>query len=44
MGSNAMATDKDHSVLLIEQGARRIVHLDASLKSSPFLEKFEVST
>ena len=41
MGSNAMATDKDHSVLLIEQGARKIVRLDKDLKASLFLEKFE---
>jgi len=41
MGSNAMATDKDHSVLLIEQGARRIARLDKNLKASPILEKFE---
>ena len=41
MGSNAMITDKDGSVLLIEQGARQIVHLDKNLKATPFLGKFE---
>ena len=41
MGSNAMIQDKDGSVLLIEQGARRIVRLDKNLKASPFLYKFE---
>ena len=41
MGSNAMITDKDGSVLLIEQGARQIVHLDKNLKATPFIQKFE---
>jgi gluconolactonase len=40
MGSNAMAADKDGSVLLIEQGSRKIVHLDKNLKASLFLDKF----
>jgi gluconolactonase len=41
MGSNAMVTDKDGTVLMIQHGARRIVRLDAQLKIMPFLERFE---
>lgn len=41
LGSNAMATDKDGSVLLVQQGGRKIVHLDAKLKSTPFLERYQ---
>lgn len=41
MGSNGMAADKDGSVLLIEQGARRIVKLKADKSRTPVLDKFE---
>lgn len=41
MGSNAMAADKDGSVLLIEQGARRITRWKKDNSRTPFLEKFE---
>jgi gluconolactonase len=41
MGSNAMAADKDGSVLLIEQGARRIVRLKSDKSRTPFLDKYE---
>jgi gluconolactonase len=41
LGSNAMAPGKDHTVLLIEQGARRIVRLDGSMKKTVLLDKFE---
>ncbi len=40
-GSNAMAADKDGSVLLIEQGARKIVRLHKDGSKSLFLDKFE---
>jgi gluconolactonase len=41
LGPNAMATDKDGSVLLAQHGARRIVRLDASFGIKPFLETYE---
>jgi gluconolactonase len=41
MGSNAMAADKDGSVLLIEQGARRITRWKQDNSRTPLLEKFE---
>jgi gluconolactonase len=41
LGSNAMATDKDGSVLLVQQGGRRIVRLDAQLKPTPFLVTYQ---
>jgi gluconolactonase len=41
LGSNAMATDKDGSVLLVQQGGRKIVRLDAKLKPTPFLETYQ---
>jgi len=41
MGSNAMVTDKDHSVLLIQHGKRRIARLDKNLTASTFLDRFE---
>jgi len=40
-GSNAMATDKDGSVLMIQQGGRRIVRLDSKFNMTTFLDKFE---
>jgi len=40
MGSNAMVTDRDGTVLLIQQGSRRIVRLDKNGKISLFLDRF----
>ena len=40
LGSNAMATDKDGSVLLVQQGGRKIVRLDAQLRPSVVVEKY----
>jgi gluconolactonase len=40
-GSNAMVTTPDGTVLMIQQGGRRIVRLDSNLKMSPFLDSFE---
>ena len=39
-GSNAMVTDKDGSVLLVQQGGRKIVRLDAQLRPTVVLEKY----
>jgi gluconolactonase len=41
MGSNAMVTAPDGSVLMIQQGGRRIVRLDSQLKITPFLDNFD---
>jgi gluconolactonase len=41
MGSNAMATDKDGSVLLAQHGGRKIVRLDARFTPSPVVEKYQ---
>jgi gluconolactonase len=41
LGSNAMATDKDGSVLLVQQGGRKIVRLDAALKPITVLDRYE---
>src|ERR1019366_1325428 len=38
MGSNAMTTAPDGTVLMIQQGARRIVRLDSKLNLLPFLD------
>ena len=40
IGSNAMVTDKDGSVLLTQMGARRIVRLDARNGIHPFLSDY----
>lgn len=40
LGSNAMATDKDGSVLMIQQGGRAIVRLDDQLGIHPFLSSY----
>ena len=40
-GSNAMAPDRDGSVLMIQQGGRRIVRLDKELHIHPFLDRYE---
>jgi gluconolactonase len=41
MGSNAMVTTPDGTVLMIQQGGRRIVRLDSNFKMAPFLDNFE---
>jgi len=41
IGSNAMVTDKDGSVLLTQMGARRIVRLDAHNGIHPFLSDYQ---
>jgi gluconolactonase len=41
LGSNAMATDRDGSVLLVQQGGRKIVRLDAQLKASTLLDRYQ---
>jgi len=41
LGSNAMATDQDGSVLLVQQGGRKIVRLDAQFKPTPLLERYQ---
>lgn len=41
MGSNAMVGAPDGSVLMIQQGGRRIVRLDAQLKITAFLDNYE---
>jgi len=41
LGSNAMATDQDGSVLLIQQGGRKIVRLNARLRPTPFIERYQ---
>jgi gluconolactonase len=40
LGSNAMAPDKDGSVLMIQQGGRKIVRVSKQLQISPFLDSF----
>jgi len=40
-GSNAMVTDRDGSVLMLQHGMRRVVRLDNHLAMRPFLERFE---
>lgn len=41
LGSNAMVTDKDGSVLLIQQGGRKIVRLDAKLHPTTVIESYQ---
>ncbi|MBW8744337.1 MAG: SMP-30/gluconolactonase/LRE family protein [Sphingomonas sp.] len=41
IGSNAMATAKDGSVLMMQMGARRIVRLDDHLGIHPFLSTYK---
>jgi gluconolactonase len=41
LGSNAMATDKDGAVLLVQQGGRKIVRLDAQLRPTMFLDRYQ---
>jgi len=40
-GSNAMVPDQDGSVLMIQQGGRKIVRLDTRLQIHPFLERYQ---
>ncbi len=40
-GSNAMAANKDGTVLMMQHGARRIVQLDDKLNIKVFLEKYQ---
>ena len=40
-GSNAMVTDKDGTVLMMQHSARRIVRLDDKLALTPFLTAYE---
>ncbi len=40
LGPNAMVTDKDGSVLLAQQGGRKIMRIDAHLALQPFLDGF----
>ena len=41
LGSNAMVPDKDGSVLLIQQGARKIVRVTKDLRLTPWLDSYE---
>jgi len=41
LGSNALATDKDGSVLLVQQGGRKIVRLDAKFAPSVLLDRYQ---
>lgn len=41
LGSNAMVTDKDGSVLLVQQGGRKIVRLDARFKPTTVLDRYQ---
>jgi gluconolactonase len=41
LGSNAMAPDKDGSVLMIQQGSRRIVRVSKNLRITPFLDSYQ---
>ncbi len=40
-GSNAMAADRDNSVLMMQHGARRIVRLNERLDIQPYLDSFQ---
>jgi len=41
LGSNAMAPDKDGSVLMIQQGGRKIVRVGKDLHITPFLDSYQ---
>ncbi len=41
LGSNAMVTDKDGSVLLVQQGGRKIVRLDVRLQPTVLIDKYQ---
>ena len=40
-GSNAMAVNKDGTVLMMQHGMRRIVQLDDQMNVKPFLDKYQ---
>src|SRR5579863_7122726 len=41
LGPNAMVTDKDGTVLMAQQGGRKLVRIDEHLAIQPFLNGFE---
>jgi len=41
LGSNAMAPDKDGSVLMVQQGGRKIVRVSKDLHITPFLDSYQ---
>ena len=41
LGSNAMAPDRDGSVLMIQQGGRKIVRVSKDLRVTPFLDSYQ---
>src|SRR3954469_8354756 len=41
LGSNAMAPDQDGSVLMVQQGGRKIVRVSKDLQISPFLDSYQ---
>jgi gluconolactonase len=41
LGSNALASDKDGSVLMIQQGGRRIVRVSQDLHITAFLDRYQ---
>lgn len=41
IGSNGLAPAQDGGVLMAQMGARRIAHVDAKLRVTPFLERYE---
>jgi gluconolactonase len=41
LGSNAMAPDKNGSVLMIQQGGRKIVRVSKDLEITPFLDSYQ---
>ena len=41
LGSNALVTDHDGSVLMIQQGSRKIVRLDSQLHIHPYLDRYQ---
>lgn len=41
LGSNAMVTDRDGSVLLVQQGGRKIVRMDAQLRPTTLLDRYQ---
>ena len=41
LGPNGMVTDKDGTVLLAQQGGRKLVRINSQLKLEPFLDKYD---
>lgn len=41
LGSNAMAPDKDDTVLMVQQGGRRIVRVNAQMRMTAFLDRYQ---